>query len=109
MGEFHHSSAERSLWEVLHGRRTWRGGLDRSADRDRYHRDAVRPADQPAQSPHKHVIVAYVGWHSSVVPRTHAFMTNQAIDHPQRTHYEAACMLSMPTDAVMRWRKGVPC
>ena len=55
------------------------------------------------------MIVPYVWWHSTVDHRTHAFMTNQAIDHPQRTHYEAACTLSMPTDAVMRWRKGMPC
>jgi hypothetical protein len=54
------------------------------------------------------LIVPYVWWHSTVDHRAHAFMTNQAVDS-ERTHYEAACTLSMPTDAVVRWREGAPC
>jgi hypothetical protein len=54
------------------------------------------------------MIVPYVWWHSTVDHRTHAFMTSQAIGS-ERTHYEAACTLSLPTDAVVRWREGAPC
>ena len=54
------------------------------------------------------MILPFVWWHSNLDHRTHAFSTNHAMD-AERTCYEAACTLSMPTDAVMRWRKGVPC
>lgn len=54
------------------------------------------------------MIVPYVWWHSSHDHRTHAFLTNQAMN-PEGGCYEAACSLTVPTEAVVRRREGTPC